>query len=351
MDAAPAIPTTAGEPITVRIPDPGNLGRVIRRAIPFVLIGTVAACLILTIPDAVPVWLLLPIGAPAIVLVAIDRLVTARRSRSIVLERRAFSVAGLPAGELPAGGGRLIVDADADPPDGLCGRACTVSFEGDEIERTVIAPETSLRAVHDLALALCRLGGYELVWRDAAGEEVRAADEVDVPLVARPDVSTHAREDGDAPIEIDGGHRGPRATLLLLAFGCAMMAGLWLLNSTTDARSMVWPELFGSLGVAIGLWLLLLVAGLVVRRRAIVSREGVRVETRLAGLLVRHRLVPASTIVGVSIVRGPWSYGLLLLGDGICTTALWRTKDRSLTMVVEARRQVISALLDGQAVA
>ena len=217
--------------------------------------------------------------------------------------------------------------------------------------------------VRTFAEGLCRLGGWPLVWRDLAGDDVRSPSELETPLTARlaagnvsATTSHHLTEPvtirwlPDGGVEIRETRLGPRPYLqvtgvVLGMLGVAAAGGMALGAWARLPSSAVWSELGLQMlrllaGLALAVLLVRMIEGLV-EARIIVTGDSVWLRFALARRPTRQRVLPLAAIRGLYVEAGPGPHHLVFACDGFYEPAgrFW-----SLGQALAAREAVLDAL-------
>ena len=229
-----------------------------------------------------------------------------------------------------------------------------VVHEGPGRHTQLVRHAPRVSRVRAFAEGLCRIGGYEMVWRDPAGDEVRGLDELDQPLVVR----LAAGRDGDdghvqaepvptrpvagGGVEVSSRPLGPALFLLailvpVIVVGAAALISYhngWQLNPKTLGLGG---------GVVFAIAATMFLVDRLVTQPIVVTPEAVRLVWRVAGLTLRDRHLDPAHLESLYLEpdrAGTWH--LVFAGDGIHRAA---GRYPRLGEAVAARRAIIDGLL------
>jgi len=273
--------------------------------------------------------------------------------RSVSLRRVGEAVLGAPGGPLPVQKGRVTVERKRRRSGESHHYVYVVRFASPGVERILFERERNATRVRAFAEGLCRMGGWEMVWRGVGGDEVRGPAELDLSLVER--LRRRGPQTPEEPFDpparpspvrrtaggsaIGNPQRSVPALLVLMGMACVVGGGLWF--ELADAGI---PQPFSLFPVALSalacVWLL--IEALAIRYELEVDPVRIRYRVFFLGKALSNLSFEVDRVESLYIEGAPMSCRLVIAGDGF-----YRAVGRygGALEAKQAREQVLSAML------
>jgi len=273
--------------------------------------------------------------------------------RPVTLRRTGGTVFGAPGGPLRAGEGQVTVEREQRRSGKNHYFVYVVSFAGPGVQRTLFSREQSPTRARAFAEGMSRVGGWQMVWRGAEGDEVRSPSELDVPLVDRirrlgPRNPEEAVADPahpllvrptEAGVAIESPRRGAPSMVVILALavlaggiGWAFVTG----RGVSSPMALLIPVFFGLLYLAV------LLDELAVRRELIVEPAQIRYRVLLFGAAIRESSFGLRRVESLYLEGQLSTWRLVIAGDGFhCSVGRFYDSRQA----NEARERILMALL------
>lgn len=336
---------------TIEVPNPVARPRV-DLILLGLLIGAAAAVLAmswsasLSIPQSLGA-----VGLPAAVLFLVIAGKFVRRERT-QLRRVGDHVLGTRAPSLPAGIGRVVVERIAHRIGDNTAFFYTMRYENGGAPAILVERAFQPSQVRAYAEGLCRLGGYQMVWKGPEGDEVRTVSELDAPLVERLAAGQdaddgHIRAEpakvlplaGDA-VEVPGTPVPPGRALafVFLIVGAGVLEGMCQLPLPGDSipRDVA---IATAIAAAVGVLFFVLIR--TIRPAIVIDGLGIHLQSQVLGAVLHEQVLSLDTLESIYVEESYVFQRLIFAGDGF-----YRSGGRfgTLASAIAARRAVVAAL-------